>query len=85
MKKFNLYNLTILFLVAMVTFSCVQDDEFEVPDTNPVDVNIEGNEISIADVRDLQQQAFQARYRLQVEIHEILMNRNEFVSKFMKS
>ncbi|WP_203295275.1 DUF5689 domain-containing protein [Luteirhabdus pelagi] len=56
MKKFNLYNLTILFLVAMVTFSCVQDDEFEVPDTNPVDVNIEGNEISIADVRDLQQQ-----------------------------
>ena len=52
MKTLKNYNLIVLIALAMMTFSCVQDDEYDVPDTEVTDPSIEGDVISISNVID---------------------------------
>ncbi|MGJ8665511.1 MAG: DUF5689 domain-containing protein [Patiriisocius sp.] len=47
MKTLNFYKLIVLLSVAVFVSSCVQDDDFDTPDTTVVAPNIQGNIISI--------------------------------------
>jgi|GEM_PF-415573 len=52
MKTFNFYKLFSLLFIAAVTFSCVQDDDFDVPDTQVLPAEIDGTVISIGALRN---------------------------------
>ena len=47
MKNFNLYKLVMLLMVTVAIVSCVQDDDFETPNTIVVAPNLEGEVLTI--------------------------------------
>ena len=47
MKNFNLYKLVMLLMVTVAIVSCVQDDDFETPNTIVVAPNLEGDVLTI--------------------------------------
>ena len=47
MKNFNLYKLVMLLMVTVGIVSCVQDDDFETPNTIVVAPNLEGDVLTI--------------------------------------
>ena len=47
MKNFNLYKLVMLLMVTVTIVSCVQDDDFETPNTIVVAPNLEGDVLTI--------------------------------------
>ena len=55
MKIFNIYQLFTLFIAVVLVSSCVQDDQFDVPDGTIQDQDgaIEGTQITISALRDL--------------------------------
>lgn len=55
MMKYLKFTLALTALMA-VTFSCVEDDEWDVPDTAPEPVQIVGNEISLNDLYSAMEQ-----------------------------
>ena len=66
MKTFNFYKLITLFLLAVVATSCVQDDEFDVPDSDTAVVDLEGD-VTIDQLRNLY-------------LQELNTNENEFLT-----
>ena len=57
MKIMNLYKLMAVLLFVAVGFSCVQDDEFDLPNTTVDIVEVEGNVITIDALRGIFEQA----------------------------
>ena len=53
MKIFKIKNLFALLLTAMVAVSCVKSDDFDIPNTETGEVNIDGTIIDIDDLYDL--------------------------------
>ena len=53
MKCSTLFKLTLLLMIILMVNSCVEADDFEVPDTAIVEINIEGSEITINTLRGL--------------------------------
>ena len=47
MKNFNLYKLIMLFIATAVIVSCVQDDDFDIPNTTVEAPNLEGQVLTI--------------------------------------
>lgn len=50
MKNFNLYKLVMLFIATAVMVSCVQDDDFDVPNTTVEAPNLEGDVLTITGI-----------------------------------
>ena len=53
MKCSTLFKLTLILMIILMVNSCVEADDFEVPDTAIVEINIEGTEITINTLRGL--------------------------------
>ena len=53
MKSTTIYKLLALFAVATLAFSCVQDDDFDTPDTTVEIPQIDGTVITVAELKNL--------------------------------
>jgi len=53
MKHFISFKQASFFLIGIIMISCVQDNDFETPDTSQIEITIEGTEIGLNTLRDL--------------------------------